>query len=90
MSRATNSFDHIRVTAEDADAHQKSDTLRASITNIIEVLAEALEGTIAQDEVERAITGSADHQTTYQSNYDGYHAQHRPMAGSSGLCCTHA
>ena len=56
MSRATNSFDHIRVTAEDADAHQKSDTLRASITNIIEVLAEALEGTIAQDEVERAIT----------------------------------
>ena len=56
MSRASNSFDHIRVTAEDADAHQKSDTLRASITNIIEVLAEALEGTIAQDEVERAIT----------------------------------
>ena len=56
MSRATNSFDHIRVTAEDTDAHQKSDTLRASITNIIEVLAEALEGTIAQDEVERAIT----------------------------------
>ena len=47
MSRATNSFEHIRAIVEDTDAAQKTDRLRASIASSVEVLAAALNESLA-------------------------------------------
>ena len=55
MSRATNSFENIRAIAEDSDASQKTDRLRASIASHIEVLADALKDSVTTAEVEKAI-----------------------------------
>ena len=55
MSRATNSFENIRAIAEDSDANQKTDRLRASIAANIEVLADALKDSVPTAEVEKAI-----------------------------------
>jgi hypothetical protein len=47
MSRATNSFHHIKAHAEGVDANQRSDALRVAIADAITVLATALDGSVA-------------------------------------------
>ena len=55
MSRATNSFEHIRAIVEDTDAAQKTDRLRASIASSVEVLAAALNESVTAAEIEKAV-----------------------------------
>jgi len=55
MSRATNSFHHIKAHAEGVDANQRSDALRVAIADAITVLATALDGSVALEEIEKAV-----------------------------------
>ena len=55
MSRATNSFDHIKANAEGVDTNQRSESLRTAITDAITVLATALNGSVALEDVEKAV-----------------------------------
>eukprot|EP01047_Picozoa_sp_COSAG01_P009436 COSAG01_NODE_387_length_17738_cov_14.410171_12_plen_206_part_00 len=55
MSRATNSFHHIRANAAGADASKQSDALRVAISGAITVLAKALDGSVALEDIEKAV-----------------------------------
>jgi hypothetical protein len=56
MSRATNSFEHLRAATESADASVKTDELRASVKAQLAVLADALDGSVAAIDVEKALS----------------------------------
>ena len=55
MSRATNSFHHIRANAAGADASKQSDALRVAISGAITVLTKALDGSVALEDIEKAV-----------------------------------
>ena len=56
MSRATNSFDHIRANAEGVDTTHRSESLRTAIADAITILAADLNGSVAfEDVVEKAV-----------------------------------
>ena len=55
MSRATNSFDHIRANAEGVDTTHRSESLRTAIADAITILVAALNGSVAFEDVEKAV-----------------------------------
>jgi hypothetical protein len=56
MSRATNSFAHIDITAENATPEEASKIHRKALRTHIQVLIDGLNGSATRDEVERALT----------------------------------
>ena len=56
MSRATNSFAHIDITADNATPEEASKIHRKALRTHIQVLIDGLNGSATRDEVERALT----------------------------------
>eukprot|EP01047_Picozoa_sp_COSAG01_P079215 COSAG01_NODE_14937_length_1393_cov_2.221793_2_plen_60_part_01 len=56
MSRATNSFEHLRAATESADANVKAEELRAAVKTQLAVLSDALDGSVAAIDVEKALS----------------------------------